>query len=238
MYDMMDVNITTQVIRQNIISVKQRINQALKIANRPSDNVILVAVTKSVDINTIKIAIDEGIDIIGENRIQEAKLKYKELGERVKWHMIGHLQRNKVKDAVRMFELIHSVDTITLAKEIDKVACAQNKVQHILIQINTSGEITKYGFALSDATQALVEISKLKNIKIDGLMTIAPLTDDEECIRLCFRKLFEFRCKMNNNGFDLKYLSMGMSNDFEIAIQEGANIVRIGSAIFKNISPS
>ncbi len=225
-------------LKANIAQIKQRINQALKASDKGQDGVTLVAVTKSVDVDTIKAAITEGIEIIGESRIQSAKIKYQEIENNVRWHMIGHLQQNKVKDAVRMFELIHSVDSFYLAEAINEEACQQNKIQDVLIQVNTSGEKTKYGLSLADANTLFGRVNEFSHLNIKGLMTIGPLSNESAQMadalpsRSCFQKLFQLYQDLKTSGFPLQYLSMGMSDDFELAISEGSNMVRIGQAMF------
>ncbi|MDO9572876.1 MAG: YggS family pyridoxal phosphate-dependent enzyme, partial [Candidatus Omnitrophota bacterium] len=175
----------------------------------------------------IKEVLRLGYRQIGENRVQEALNIYKQiLG--VDWHMIGHLQSNKVKDAVKIFDLIHSVDSIGLAKEINKQADRISKVQDILLEVKTSGEDSKFGFAAEKMPEAYDSISKLNNIKVRGLMTIAPLTQNPAQARPYFAALRQIRDSLDSSWV----LSMGMSDDFEIAIEEGADILRIGRAIF------
>ncbi len=224
-------------LKTNIAQIKQRIEQAIKASDKGQDSVTLVTVTKSVDTDTIKAAIVEGIEIIGENRIQgakSAKTKYQEIGDSVRWHMIGHLQQNKVRDAVRMFELIHSVDSLYLAEAINEEASRQDKIQDVLIQVNTSGEKTKYGLSLAEAGALFGRVAEFSHLNIKGLMTIGPLSDEPGILptRTCFQQLFQLYHHLKADGFLLQYLSMGMSNDFEMAISEGSNMVRIGQAMF------
>ncbi|MFH1563244.1 MAG: YggS family pyridoxal phosphate-dependent enzyme [Nitrospirota bacterium] len=214
------------LISDNLQKIKERIKEAAYRVGRNPAEIKLVAVTKGVEPDRILEAIQARVEIIGENRVQEVKAKYEVIKTQVEWHLVGHLQKNKVKDAVKLFSLIHSVDSFELAKEIDKRAAQIGKVQDILIEVNTSGESTKFGVVPSAVEKLLIEIKYLPNIRIQGLMTIAP--DNPESARPYFRILKEL-----NDKFRLKYLSMGMSNDFELAIEEGANIVRIGRAIFK-----
>jgi len=214
-------------IENNLQEVKERIKKAADKVDRDSEEIKLVAVTKGVEIHKIVEAIQAGINIIAENRIQEAKLKYSKIKNQVEYHLVGHLQRNKAKDAVRMFELIHSVDNLAVAKEIDNRASQIGKTQNILIEVNTSGEKTKFGIAPSEVEELLTEIKSLPHLHVEGLMMIAPLVNDPEKVRPYFRIL-----KKLNEKLRLKYLSMGMSNDFEVAIEEGSNMLRIGRAIF------
>ena len=227
-------------------------------------DVTLVAVSKTIDIETIKIAVENGIDILGENKVQEAHEKFLEIQKfiqelevkakiygnvknlenykNLKWHLIGHLQTNKVKKAIEFADLIHSVDSVSLLQSINKHSRQIGKTQNILIQVNTSGEESKFGMDEKSVVELFVLIVKhedeyCSNVQILGLMTMAPLTDNETEIRECFGKakvLFD-RLKLDYFGYsflDMKYLSMGMSHDFGLAIDEGANMVRIGSAIF------
>ena len=169
----------------------------------------------------------------GENKAQELKSKYPRCPSDINWHFIGHLQTNKVKDVVPIVSLIHSVDSIKLAKEIDKRAQKNNKIQNILLEINTSGEESKYGLQNYEQIFELAEFCKdLPGVKLLGLMTMAPFTDDSIMIRKSFGSLNNIFRKLNDEGFELKELSMGMTNDFEIAIEEGSTMVRIGTAIF------
>lgn len=190
--------------------------------------VTIVAVSKGRSIEEIKEAVAAGITDIGENKVQEALLKYRELPT-IKWHMVGHLQANKVKDAVKIFDLIQSVDSLHLAQEIDKQALKINKIQDILIEIKTSPEETKFGLKPEEAIPAIKEIAKLKNINIKGLMTIAPIVDDPEKTRPYFRLLRDLRDEINK----FQIFSMGMTDDFKIAVEEGATMVRLGRAIFE-----
>ena len=173
--------------------------------------------------------IEAGLDILGENYIQEAQAKIETLGNRASWHFIGRLQSNKAKYAVRLFDLIHSVDTLKLAKEIDKRAGTLGKIQPILIQVNISGESTKGGTATDEAGQLIDQVRALKNLDPKGLMTMPPFFDQPDRARPFFGGLREIRDKYSP---DLPELSMGMSGDFEVAIEEGATLVRVGTAIF------
>jgi pyridoxal phosphate enzyme (YggS family) len=175
-----------------------------------------------------------GVFDIGENRVQEAALKHGVIGDKAVWHLVGHLQTNKVADAVRIFSLIHSVDSLKLAAEISKEAKKIGKTQHILIQVNVSAEASKFGVAAETLPEIFKEMALYPNITIDGLMTIAPEVKDPEEARPCFRRLRELRDGIRDlrlTTYDLQ-LSMGMTNDFEVAIEEGATIVRVGRAIF------
>lgn len=218
-------------VRNNIISTAKSIGKS-------PDEIYLVCVTKEVSVFEINQILSLGIKDIGESRVGDALLKYREIDKKydVKWHMIGHLQTNKVKDAVGIFNLIQSVDSLRLAYEIDKQALRINKIQDILIEVNTSGEDSKFGLKPNEVFEVAKEITKLRNINIKGLMTIAPFVDNPEKTRPYFRMLRQLRDRMNElriMNYELRVLSMGMSNDYTIAIEEGSNMVRIGSAIFK-----
>ena len=230
------------MIRENIMKLKERISSACFRVNRNPNSISIVAVAKGRTAAQIKDAIEAGLTDIGENRIQEALIKYSQIknqgvnGSRIRWHMVGHLQRNKVKEAVEIFDLIHSVDSLRLAEEIDKQASRINKVQDILIQVNTSGEETKFGIEPEFTAELIKGIIGLNNINIRGLMTIAPMVVNPEKARPYFRILRELKDKINElriTNYELRDLSMGMTDDFEIAIEEGANVIRIGRAIFQ-----
>ena len=195
----------------------------------------VLAVTKNQTVESIQAALRSGINAIAENRVQEALDKYPKIGNSIEWHFIGHLQTNKARQAVSICQLIHSVDSKELALAIDKAAAKLYKRQDILLQINVSGENTKFGVQPSQALELASFIATLKNVRLCGCMTIAPLTDDPETVRPVFRDLFNLFCEIQSlelSNVDLKWVSMGMSNDYRIAIQEGANLVRIGTSIF------
>lgn len=223
------------MIRENILRVRERIRSTLSKYNRAPDSVTIVAVSKGRAIEQINEVVESDITDIGENRVQEALAKYKQLTT-IKWHMVGHLQTNKVKDALRIFDLIQSADSLHLAKEIDRQASKINKIQDILIEVNTSGEATKFGFRPKESIEAIREVIRFKNINIKGLMTIAPIVDNPENSRPYFRMLRELKDKINTlhiTPYTLHILSMGMTEDFEVAIQEGSNMIRLGRAIFE-----
>lgn len=208
---------------------------AAKRAGRDAEAIKLVVVTKTVDTDRITEAVAAGAKIFGENRVQEAQKKIEQLGSGATWHLIGHLQSNKAKYAVRLFDLIHSVDSIELAREIDRQASRAGKVQDILIEVNIAGEQGKSGIALSDAKSLVRHAAQLKNISIRGLMIIPPFSENPEDARPYFKQLKSLAEKIENEhipGVSMKELSMGMSGDFEVAIEEGATMVRVGTAIF------
>jgi len=223
------------MIRKNLQKVQDEIASVCQRIGRNPQEITLVAITKNASAQAIQEAINCGITDIGENRIQEAQKKYKDISA-VKFHLVGHLQTNKVKEAVKIFNLIHSVDSLKVAVEIDKEAAKINKVQDILIQVNTSQEASKFGLNPDGIVEIIKKISQLPNIHISGLMTIAPLVDNPGKTRPFFRQLRELRDRLNKSqvtSHKLQDLSMGMTNDYQVAIEEGANILRIGRAIFE-----
>ncbi|MEF9990939.1 MAG: YggS family pyridoxal phosphate-dependent enzyme [Romboutsia sp.] len=223
-------------IKQNLNIIRSKIDLAADKANRSSDEITLLAVTKTVDVDAVKEAIEAGITDIGENKPQELARKYEVIGDVVRWHLIGSLQTNKVKYIIDKVHMIHSLDRIALCEEIQRRAQGINRVINCLVQVNISKEETKHGFDENDAIDFIKNISSnYENIKIKGLMTMAPFTDDKEEIRDVFKKLKDLSIeidKVNIEGVDMDTLSMGMSNDYEIAIEEGSTIVRVGTSIF------
>jgi pyridoxal phosphate enzyme (YggS family) len=230
------------MIRDNIGKIRERLAGACAKVKRDAGSVTIVAVSKGRTVGQVKEAVAAGIADIGENRVQEASLKFRALAPQTKKHMVGHLQTNKAKDAVGIFDLIQSVDSVRLAQEIDKQAYKINKVQDILVEIKVSHEDSKSGLTARAGIDAVIEMIKLPNIRIRGLMTIAPLMSRAEDSRPFFRELINFRDKVNEFGLtqpdgkklseDLKIISMGMSEDFQVAIEEGSTMIRIGRAIF------
>lgn len=223
-------------IEENLKQVKENIaNAAVKIGKKPED-ITLVMATKTVPPERIREAVRAGGDIIAENKIQEALKKYEVLKEeKAKWHFIGHLQTNKVKDVLKFADMVHSVDRISLVEKLDHRLMQEGRSMDILIQVNTSYEDSKYGVALEEAISLIRQTAKYDTLKIWGLMTIGLFTKDEVKIRECFKLLKKIHDEAVNEGIDrvsMKYLSMGMSGDYEIAIEEGANMVRVGTAIF------
>ena len=224
------------MIAENIKAVTQRIARCCEKTGRPASEVELVCVTKEATLAQMEEALQAGAGIFGENRVQDAVWKHKAIGDKAAWHLVGHLQTNKVREAVGIFDLIHSVDSARLAREIDKEALKISKIQDVLIQVNTSGEATKFGVTPEAAIGLLKEVALYPNIRIMGLMMIAPEVEDLETVRPYFRALRELRDRINNlrlMAYDLRLLSMGMTNDFETAIEEGSTMVRIGRAIFQ-----
>ena len=221
-------------IEQNIHSVRQRIQNALRKADRENDAVTLVGVTKTIDPETIQEAISFGLRDLGENRVQELVAKYDTI-DGARWHVIGNLQRNKVKYIVDKAAMIQSLDSLPLAREINRLAERVPRIMPVLVQVNPANEETKSGLPVEETIPFIESMYNLKNIKVMGLMMIAPLTEDTELIRPYFRTMKQLFDELRDNDYphtDMQYLSMGMSNDFETAIEEGSNMIRIGTAIF------
>jgi hypothetical protein len=207
--------------------------QTAERAGRNPDDIRIVAVSKTVPVAAIQGAIDAGIALFGENRVQEAAAKIPQLKGDFSFHLVGHLQSNKSKEAVRLFDLIHSIDKASTAHKLNEEAAKIGKTQKVLVQVNTSGEATKSGVLPDDAKALCESIVQCGNLELCGLMTIGPLTDDEHAVRQSFHMLRELRDSINRSlGIAMKELSMGMSSDFAIAVEEGATMVRIGTKIF------
>ncbi|MHB1001261.1 MAG: YggS family pyridoxal phosphate-dependent enzyme [Armatimonadota bacterium] len=217
-------------IADNLKVVRERIAASASRANTDPAKITLIAVTKTVDSAAIKEAISAGVTDIGENYVQDALGKFEEIGHAVRWHMIGHLQTNKARQAVPAFDLIQSVDSVSLASEIGKRSIAAGKVMQVLIEVNISGEASKFGVEPHETLALCDAVSGVQGVELAGLMGIAPFTDDQSEIRRSFANLRELWEKLPKEN--AKWLSMGMTSDFEIAIEEGSNMVRIGTAIF------
>ena len=221
------------MIAENLKILNERIQSKCNELNRDPEKIKLIAVSKTYGVDAINNAYELGLTDFGENKAQELRDKYNILGDKVTWHFIGSLQRNKVKYVVKAASFIHSVDSISLVDEIDKQAAKLGKVQKILLEVKTSFEESKSGAEGEDnLTELARHCGSLENINLIGLMTMAPFTNDEKIIRQSFSELRKLKDKLNGYGFNLSELSMGMTNDFEIAIEEGATMLRIGSAIF------
>lgn len=222
-------------IKENIAHINSLKEEAAKRSGRSGDDVLLVAVTKLHDVDEINEAIDCGITDIGENKVQEIMNKYDGV-KPVRWHLIGHLQTNKVKYIIDKVCMIHSVDSLKLAEEIDKRAAQHGLIMDILIQVNSAMEESKFGIT-TEETGAMIEsiLENCPNIRIRGLMCIAPFEDNPDDAREYFaevKKLYDKYDRLDNPRIDFKYLSMGMSNDFEVAIEEGSTLIRVGTSIF------
>ena len=222
-------------IAENVARVRERMEAAARRVGRDPGKIRLVAVSKTVESDRIRQALEAGVDSLGENYVQEAQKKIEELGRGAAWHFIGHLQSNKAKAAVRLFDWVHSVDSLRLAQELSRVAGQQNKVLPVLLQINLGQETTKFGALQDDTFRLLEQMGLLPGISVKGLMTLPPFFDNPEESRPYFhalRDLAEAVSRRKIAGVSMEELSMGMSNDFETAIEEGATLVRVGTAIF------
>ena len=222
-------------IEKSLNAIKDNIAKACKKSNRKFEDVKLIAVTKTVDTDKMNEAINLGVTDIGENKVQEIQRKYDDIDKDVRWHMIGHLQSNKVKYIINNVSLIHSLDRMSLAKEIQKRATENNVNIDVLIQVNIAEEESKFGLKVEEVIPFIESIMNFSNIRIKGLMTMAPYVSNSEEIRWVFRdlkKLSELVKSKSYPNVKMEYLSMGMTNDYEIAIEEGANLVRIGTGIF------
>jgi hypothetical protein len=212
--------------------VRERIEKAARKAGRDPNEIKLVAVSKTVETLRIKEAILAGVTILGENYVQEAQKKIEEIGRPVSWHFIGHLQSNKAKYAIRLFDMIHSLDSASLAEELNRRAEQAGRVMKVMIEVNLSKEATKFGTDEEMMLNLAKRIQTLNHLSLEGLMTMPPYFDSPEMSRPYYIALRELKEKMAKEGIPMKELSMGMSNDFEIAIEEGATFVRVGTAIF------
>jgi len=234
------------MISNNIKVILEKIDFAARKNKRNREDIIVVGITKGIAVDEIIKAIDSGIDQIGESKIQEAEQKLPKLANYVKdkrinlrFHMVGHLQTNKVNKALSMFNMIQSVDSLKLAQKINEISSKNDKYADILIEVNTSGEASKFGVAVDEAIPFLREMCNFGRIRIKGLMTMAPFSENQEQSRPYFRKLRQLRDKINEvsdsvfkERIKMDYLSMGMSQDYQVAVEEGANMVRIGTSIF------
>jgi pyridoxal phosphate enzyme (YggS family) len=226
-------------IAGNLEMVLESINNTAKESGRDPSGIKLVAVSKTVESQRILEAVKAGVTALGENRVQEARDKTIELGSQsdplsagIEWHLIGNLQKNKAKTAVQIFDLIHSLDSISLADELNRQAQRIKKIQRVLVQVELSMETVKHGISEESLMGLLEKVSDMAYLKLEGLMTMPPFFDDPEETRPYFRKLRKIAEKVSRKGFPVIDLSMGMTNDFQIAIEEGATILRIGTAIF------
>ena len=222
-------------ISDNLENIRARIARAAGRSGRSPADITLIAVSKTVGIDAIGKAIEAGVTIFGESYIQEARAKIPKIDIPVRWDFIGHLQRNKARHALGLFEMIHSVDSLALAQEINRAAMNRGKKARVLVEVNISGEKAKSGIDPGRTGSLLRELISLPHLSVEGLMTMAPYSDDPEESRPYFRRLRHLKETMNElhqPDLNLKELSMGMSSDFEVAIEEGATLIRIGTAIF------
>lgn len=220
-------------IESNIASIRQRIEQACERVRRDPSEVSLMAVSKFHPAQSVCEAAEAGITLFGENRVQEGKLKIPQCPSSLHWHLIGHLQSNKCRDAVHCFEMVQSVDSYALAEELNRMAEKQYKSLPVLLEVNIAGEATKFGYKPEEVLNDLERLNALSRLEIHGLMAIPPWAADPEKTRPMFRRLADLKKQCEDQlGAPLPVLSMGMSDDFEVAIEEGSTLVRIGTAIF------
>jgi PLP dependent protein len=222
-------------VSENLQEVQALMAEAAKVGGQKLDDIQLVAVTKTVPVDTIKEVVEAGILQLGENRVQELLAKYEEISHEVKWHIIGHLQTNKVKYIIDKVKLIHSLDRLSLAEEINQRANQLSIIVDTLVQVNYSGEESKYGLRPNEVRGFIEKVSTMPNLRIKGFMTMAPFYNDPEDARWVFAGVKRMRdelIRVNIPNVDLNILSMGMTNDYQVAIEEGANMIRVGSGIF------
>lgn len=221
------------MIEDNLVQIREKIQRAASKAGRKADEIRIVAVSKGVGVEQIRSLLELGINEIGENRVKEAEEKFGELKDRkLTWHMVGHLQTNKAKKAVEIFDYIHSLDSLRLARQLERCCAGRGKVLPVFVEVNVSGEKSKFGIRPQELEALAEEVIKLPHLELLGLMTLAPLLEHSEEARPYFRRLRELKQALEGRLGKRLYLSMGMSNDFEVAIEEGADFVRIGRAIF------
>jgi pyridoxal phosphate enzyme (YggS family) len=220
-------------IAENLERVREQIAQAAAKAGRKADDIELVAITKTHPAEKIREAVEAGHTLFGESRVQEARAKIPELPSNLRWHFVGHLQKNKIRHALPLFEMIHSVDSLALAEDINRIAEEEGMHPRVLLEVNVAGEGSKFGFHPEKLRNEMEPLLALPRLSIEGLMTIPPIAEEAEASRKYFIDLRELRDALEEN-FDLKLqqLSMGMTNDFAIAVEEGATLVRVGTAIF------
>lgn len=222
-------------IKKNLEVIKEKIDRAAQKSGRKGTDITVIAVTKTIDVARINELISYGIQNIGENKAQELRDKYPQIDPSVNWHFIGHLQSNKIKYIIDKVKLIHSVDSEKLAYNINEAAKKHDKVMDILLQVNVAEDENKFGLSYKEVEPLLYKLKDLKNIRVRGLMTIVPYDEEAENNRLYFRRMKQLAVDIDNQNIDnisMEFLSMGMTNDFEIAIEEGSNMVRIGTGFF------
>lgn len=232
-------HITTDFIADNLKRVREHIVTACARVGRNPESVTLVAVTKTHGADVVSAAIEAGVTDVGENRIQEFLDKKDAVTLPCRWHLIGTLQRNKAGRAIDQFSLIHSVDRLKLAETLSRLGGERNVTSRILLEVNTSGEKSKHGFAPAEVSEAVTKINRLPNLELRGLMTIGPFTEEMTRVRRAFQSLFRLREKVSeSSGVDMPHLSMGMTGDFQIAIEEGSTIIRVGRVLFGERGPA
>ncbi len=212
--------------------IRDRMERAMELAGREPSSVKLVAVTKTRSLEEMATAVGAGVTDVGENKVQEAEAKKPELQASARWHLVGHLQKNKAKKAVELFDLIHTVDSAAIGQRIDRLAAERDKVQPVLVQVDLAGEETKDGLPEEELLPTLECLSECSNLRVDGLMVLPPYFDDPDEVRPYFQRLRELSENGHERGLVGRELSMGMSHDFEVAIEQGATLVRVGTAIF------
>ena len=223
------------MLKENLANVEKNIEQACKNAGRSRDEVTLIAVSKTKPVEMLQEIYDENIRDFGENKVQELCDKFDILPKNIRWHMIGHLQRNKVKYLVGKVQLIHSVDSLRLAEQIEKEFAKADEIANVLIEVNMAQEESKFGITSQETEELIREIAKLPHVRIQGLMTIAPFTDNPETNRVYFKNMKKLSVDINNKNIDnvsMNVLSMGMTGDYQVAVEEGATMVRVGTGIF------
>ena len=223
------------MVTESLKEVEKKVEEACKRAGRERSEVTLIAVSKTKPVEMLQEVYDTGVRDFGENKVQELSDKYDVLPKNIRWHMIGHLQRNKVKYLIGKTVLIHSVDSLRLAEQIEHEAAKADTIMNVLIEVNVAGEESKFGTTCNEAIELVRAVAALKHVKIKGLMTIAPFTDNPEDNRIYFKKLKQLSVDIkskNIDNVDMDELSMGMTGDYEVAIEEGATMVRVGTGIF------
>lgn len=223
------------MLSENLNQVEQKIAESCKNSNRNREEVTLIAVSKTKPVEMLQEAYDLGVRVFGENKVQELSDKYEALPKDIHWHMIGHLQRNKVKYIIDKVDLIHSVDSVRLAETIEKEAAKKDIIVNILIEVNVAKEESKFGLMPEELDEFIDRIADFPHIRVKGLMTIAPFVENSESNRAVFRSLRKLSVDISNKNIDnvnVSVLSMGMTNDYQVAIEEGATMVRVGTGIF------
>ena len=222
----------SNVITDNLKRVQDRIGEACARVGRSPDGVTIVAVTKTHGAETVNALLDAGVTDIGENRMQEFLAKRAQITKSCRWHLVGALQSNKATKAIGQFAMIHAIDRLKIAKALSRLGKESDWTTRILLEVNTTRETTKHGFAPEDTPEMALAVAELPNLQLEGLMTMGPLTDDETAIRRSFQSLFRLKEKLDNTlPVPLTHLSMGMSDDFDIAVEEGATLLRLGRAL-------